>query len=287
MNYTKLNPMFQKLEIDHLYHLGFDSSMDLKKQFGDIKHVILTRSFNNADTIANEFTRKFYAIKDINIQCKTIGKNERYHIHKVHNSLIVSHGIGVPSLLICLNEIVKLLWHSQVKDVKFFRVGPSGGLGVAPGNIVIGTEAVDNTLVPVFKSIEFGQEHSYPTQFNQELANQLDSYQKDISLIHGKIIGGMSYYNGQARLNGAIPLNYSLQDQQNYLEKAFNAGVRSFDMEATGFAGFCNQLDIIACEVNVVLVDRFKSDQIEISKQQQIDHFKSAANLVIDYAINH
>ena len=286
MNNAKLNPVFQNLEVDYLYHLGFDSSMDLPGMFGDIKNVIFTRSFNNADTIASEFTKKFYKIKDIDIHCTTIGKNERYHIHKVHNSLIISHGIGVPSLLICLNEVVKLLWHSKVQNPTFFRVGPSGGLGVPPGTIVIGTSAVDNTLQPVFQSVEFGQIHEYPTDFDINFVKDFTKFSQHPSLTPGKIIGGMGYYNGQARLNGAMPLNYTIDDQKKYLNKAYEAGIRSFDMEATGFAGFCNQLEIKACEVNAVLVDRFDSDQIEISKQQQITYLKEAAHLIIDYAIN-
>lgn len=290
MNYDKLNPFFQNLEVDYLYHLGFDSGQNLEQMFGDVEYVILTRSFNNADTIANEFTKKFYSIRDTDVRCKTIGKRERYHIHKIHNSLIVSHGIGVPSLLICLNEVVKLLWHAKVKSPKFFRVGPSGGLGVNPGQIVVGTEAVTNTLEAQFESIEFGQLHHYPTQFchalTQDFINAINK-NETASIVTGKIISGMGYYNGQARLNGAMPLSYTPEEQQQYLHKAYNQGVRSFDMEATGFAGFCNQLEISCCEINAVLVDRFLTDEIYISKQEQILHFKKAANLVIDYVINH
>lgn len=290
MNYDKLNPFFQNLEVDYLYHLGFDSGQNLEQMFGDVKYVILTRSFNNADTIANEFTTKFYNIRDIDVRCTTIGKRERYHIHKIHNSLIVSHGIGAPSLLICLNEVVKLLWHAKVKSPKFFRVGPSGGLGVNPGQIVVGTEAVTNTLEAQFESIEFGQLHHYPTQFcptlTKDFINTI-SKQESASIVTGKIIGGMGYYNGQARLNGAMPLSYTHEEQRQYLQNAYNKEVRSFDMEATGFAGFCNQLEISCCEINAVLVDRFLTDEIYISKQEQIAHFKKAANLVIDYVINH
>lgn len=290
MNYDKLNPFFQNLETDYLYHLGFDSSQNLEQMFGDVEYVILTRSFNNADTIANEFARKFYNVKDIDIRCKTIGKRERYHIHKIHNSLIVSHGIGAPSLLICLNEVAKLLWHAKVKSPKFFRVGPSGGLGVNPGHIVVGTEAVTNTLKAQFESIEFGQIHYYPTQFCPNLAEKFikaTSLAEDCSVINGKIVGGMGYYNGQARLNGAMPLNYTREEQQQYLKKAYEQGVRSFDMESIGFAGFCNQLEIPCCEINAVLVDRFLTDEVYISKQEQITHFKKAAKLVIDYVINY
>lgn len=286
MNKDHLNPYFQELDVDYLYHLGLDSSMDLPKIFGDVEYVILTRSFNNAELVANEFVKKFYKIKDVNIKCMTIGKNERFHIHKVHNSLIVSHGIGVPSLLICLNEIVKLLWHSKVENPKFFRTGPADGLGVPPGSIVLGTSALDNAFKSEFVSIEFGETYIYPapldTEFTQDVAKFARSYQP----ILGQIIGGVGYYTGQARLNGSMPLTYTPEEQSAYLDKAYNLGVRSLDMEVLGFAAFCQQLAIPGCEVNSILVDRFKSDQISLPKKEQLAILTRTAHLIIDYVIH-
>ena len=39
------------------------------------------------------------------------------------------HGIGTPSLIVILHEILKLLHYAEAQDVKFFRIGTSGGLG--------------------------------------------------------------------------------------------------------------------------------------------------------------
>lgn len=39
------------------------------------------------------------------------------------------HGIGAPSLMVILHEILKLLHYAEASDVKFFRIGTSGGLG--------------------------------------------------------------------------------------------------------------------------------------------------------------
>ncbi len=286
MDKSKLNPHFQDLNVDYLYHLGLDSSMDLKTMFGDVQYVIFTRSFNNADLIANEFVKRYYNIKNINLKCITIGKNERYHIHKVHNSIIVSHGIGAPSLLICLNEVVKLLWHSGVENPKFFRTGPAGGLGVPEGSIVLGTEALNNTLVSEFTNIEFGEEHKYPAPFDIEFTNDVAKVSGSYSPILGQVIGGMGFYTGQARINGAMPLTFSIEERENYLKKAYDLGVRSLDMESLGFAAFCNQLAIPACEVNSIIVDRFKSDQITMSKEAQLATLAKTSHLIIDYVIS-
>lgn len=285
MNEAKLNPLFQQLTVDYLYHLGFDSAMDLQAMFGEVKYVILTRSFNNADMIANEFASKFYKINNIKIKCATIGKDERYHIHKVHNTLIVSHGIGAPSLLICLNEIAKLLWHSKAQGVKFFRISPSGGLGVPIGSIVLGSEAVNNALKATIINIEFGEPHTYSTKFDMEFTEMVRASAIDSTPIIGKIIGGLGYYTGQARMNGAMPLTFTVEEQQAYLEKAYQEGVRSFDMESSAFAAFCRELNIPTCEVNVTINNRFESDLISLPKKEQLVMLKKAIHLVVEYIL--
>lgn len=41
------------------------------------------------------------------------------------------HGIGIPSLSVVFNEIIKLVYYAKCKDVEFFRIGTCGGLGNA------------------------------------------------------------------------------------------------------------------------------------------------------------
>ena len=56
-------------------------------------------------------------------------KTDRYSMFKVGPVLCINHGIGCPSLSILLNEVLKLLLYSECKDVTFFRIGTSGGIG--------------------------------------------------------------------------------------------------------------------------------------------------------------
>ncbi len=39
------------------------------------------------------------------------------------------HGMGVPSISILLHELAKMLNHAGATDVRFIRLGTSGGLG--------------------------------------------------------------------------------------------------------------------------------------------------------------
>lgn len=66
---------------------------------------------------------------------------------------ILQHGMGIPSVGILLHEVIKLMYHAQVKDPIFFRIGTSGGVGLEGGTVVISEEAVDGTLSPFFELV--------------------------------------------------------------------------------------------------------------------------------------
>jgi len=45
------------------------------------------------------------------------------------SGVLFQHGMGIPSMSIVFHEVLKLLYHAKCTDVKFFRLGTSGGLG--------------------------------------------------------------------------------------------------------------------------------------------------------------
>lgn len=54
---------------------------------------------------------------------------------------------------ILLHEIFKLLHHAGASDVQIFRLGTSGGLGVAPGTLIVTSQAVNPEGRPVFEQV--------------------------------------------------------------------------------------------------------------------------------------
>ncbi|VDO83176.1 unnamed protein product, partial [Onchocerca flexuosa] len=53
------------------------------------------------------------------------------------------HGIGIPSLSIVIVELIKLLYYAKAKDVLAIRMGTSGGVGAAPGTVVLTSAAMN------------------------------------------------------------------------------------------------------------------------------------------------
>lgn len=63
--------------------------------------------------------------------------------------------MGCPSISILLNEVVKIVHYAQCKDVTFFRLGTSGGIGVEPGTLVITKDACDGMFRPEYRQVCF------------------------------------------------------------------------------------------------------------------------------------
>lgn len=290
MDKSQLNPYFQNLKIDYLYHLGLDSEMDLKKTFGQIKHVIFTRSFAAADYISNLFASQYYGISEVKIHCATIAKDERYHIHLVAHTLIISHGVGFPSMLICLNEIIKLLCHAGVEQPQFFRIGTADGLGLAENQVVIAHSALSPELKPEWRNIEFGEYYTYSTEMDADLAKAIILANPKTNLISAKILSGFSFYTGQARLNGALATSYTSPQRDAYLTKAYNLGVRALDLESACFAAICRHFAIPAAIIAASIVDRLIAPDTELARplldQNPAPAIQNASNLLINYLRN-
>ena len=290
MDKTKLNPHFQQLEVDYLYHLGLDTSMDLKKDFGDVQFVVFTRSFANADYFANQFSEAKFGLNGLKIKCKTIAKDERYHIYKVANTIVISHGVGFPSMLICLNEIVKLLHYAGVNEYKFMRLSPAGGLDVPNNSVVVANEALSYDLSSTWKNIEFGEYYTYSTVMNDSTAKALVAASPQIPTIVGKCLGTNSFYNGQARINGAIEVSFTKAERDAYLKKAHAAGVRAIDMESSCFMAFCNYFSIEGADVLAAVTDRLKDQDkepsLELGEEQLSPALFNAGKVIINYILS-
>ncbi len=112
------NPHLETLDVDFLYHLGFDTSMNLKSMFGDVKYVCMGGSPDRAEYFASKVAKSLgVQIPDDGIQ--PIGKTERYSLYKVCLVISLSHGIGMPSASIVLHEITKLLRYAGATEYKY------------------------------------------------------------------------------------------------------------------------------------------------------------------------
>lgn len=212
-----------------------------------------------------------------------IGKTERFSLYKVGPVISVSHGMGMPSMLILLHEITKLLEYAGCEDVRYMRIGTSGGVGVDPGTVVVAEEGLNGMLEPKFELVELGEKHEYPTQLDQGLTQEVFEARGDIRAVIGKTMGTDDFYEGQGRLDGALNPPYTKDDKMTFLRKAHEAGVRNIEMEAPAFAAFCLRAGIPATIVCTALLNRLDGDQVTSTKEDLAQFSDNAQQLVINY----
>ncbi len=276
------NPNLDSLDVDFLYHLGLDTTMDLKGMFGDVKYVCMGGSSVRAEDFAKKTADELgVEVPEGGIQ--PIGKTERCSLFKVGPVISVSHGMGMPSMLIFLHEIAKLLDYAGAEDVKFIRIGTSGGVGVEPGTVVVADEGLNAKLRPEFEQVELGETYTYQIGLDTKLADGILEARGDICALLGKTMGTDDFYEGQGRLDGALKPRYTERDKMAFLRRAYDAGVRNIEMESTAFAAFCLRAGIPAAVVCTTLLNRLEGDQVTPTPAQLAGFSDNAQRVVILY----
>ncbi len=281
------NSEFLDLDDDSLYHLGLKKTPELLNQlreiFGDVKYVCMGGSPDRAMTFGNKAAEEL-GISTPEGGVQTIGKTERCNMCQVGPILSISHGMGMPSLSIFLHEVTKLLEYAGCTDVKFIRIGTSGGLGVKGGTVVVTEDAINAKLEPTHTKTMLGQDYTYPTQLDRQLARDLLDARGVEKAVMGNTMGTDDFYEGQGRRDGTLKPPYTREDRMAFLHKAHDeAGVRNIEMESTEFAAFCNRAGIPAAIVCAALLNRLEGDQVKATPVELAQYSDNAQTVVINY----
>jgi uridine phosphorylase len=256
------NPHVAKLEVDHYYHIGFNSGMDLAGMFGDVKLVIFGGANDRMKKIAQLFAQAFYPEIDVD-SIAPIGETSRFHMFKVGNVITCSHQMGQPSFSILLHEITKMLSVAKAIDPVYIRLGTSGGIDVDAGTVVISNKGFNNLLGTSHQFVAAGKVIERPSEFSAAVYEPL--YKCSTELGFKTAIGGTmccdDFYEGQSRLDGAI-CEYTEEDKIEFLKRAHDAGVVNIEMESCYFGAFTKYLNIKAATMCVTLVRRLNGDQV-------------------------
>lgn len=171
------------------------------------------RTSRLAETLSEVISKKLSK----EIKAELIGKTERFTMYlistiillyiryKISHIIAVSHGMGMPSMSILLNELAQVMELVDIKDtVKWIRLGTSGGVGVEPGAMIISTGSVNGELLPVYKTYVLGKEIEYPSVSNKEFVEELIEFGKknNFNFVSGITMSCHGFYEEQARTDG-------------------------------------------------------------------------------------
>uniref|UniRef100_A0A1I7YMB5 PNP_UDP_1 domain-containing protein n=1 Tax=Steinernema glaseri TaxID=37863 RepID=A0A1I7YMB5_9BILA len=262
---------------DHLYHFGIDRvTTDIPKEFGDVKFVCTGGSPSRFELYAKLFS----ADSGLPLS-ENLSKTDRFCMYKTGPVLWVNHGMGAPSLSIMLVETIKLLHYAgatdvafirigTTTDVAFIRIGTSGGVGVAPGTVVVSSGALNGELLEAHVQYIMGKRVERPAKLDQHLKDELLETGKELKMPveTGVTLCADDFYEGQSRLDGAF-CEYKSEEKFVFLHKLYNEyNVRNFEMESSCFAAMTGRANAKAAIVCVALLNRFNGDQVNVDKEK-------------------
>lgn len=282
INKAYLDDIVKNKKLDHLYHFGISSSDDILEKLKNLKAIILTGS-----AIRTKRMAKTWAGKQKNIL--TFPKKERFSTYYTSDVLFSSHGMGMPSMSIALEELMKLVYYvkkgnlEEINKVFWARVGTSGGL-VEPSTIVISTEGLCSNFKP-YKLFILGKNYTFDSRFPVRIINKIINANADsnIKIIKGKTVGANTFYLEQNRTDGAMSL-FGENEKLKWLKKAENLGIRNIEMEAPLMAGFLNHWGFKNfADICCVLVNRLEGDQVSLTKKELEEYSINAEKVLFNY----
>ncbi len=222
-----------------------------------------------------------------------IGKDERYWMFKVDTPaggvISVNHHMGQPTHSILLHETTKLLHHvgADRRDdpFEYFRLGTSGGLGIEGGDVVVSERGLEPTGEAVYKLHVLGEQIELPTEFDPDLVERMFECRDAVEgqVVRGGTVSCDDFYTVQARRDGAFCMVASEEAKLEYLAKLHKKGAKNMEMEAAGFAAFCQHMGIPAVCVCTALLNRLNGDQVTATPAELAAYSQGPQKMLIEY----
>ena len=225
---------------------------------------------------------------------RVIEKDERFWMFKVDTPaggvISVNHHMGMPSHSILLHEVTKLLHHVGADRVErpfeYSRLGTSGGLGIEGGDVVVADRGLEPSGLARYRLHVLGREIELPTEFDPGLVERVFACRDAIeaTVVKGGTVSCNDFYTEQARRDGAFSTVATEDEKLAYLHMLHDqCGARNIEMEAAGFAAFCQKMGIPAVCVGAALLNRLNGDQVEASSAELAAYSEGPQNLLIEY----
>ncbi|XP_026753462.1 uridine phosphorylase 1-like [Galleria mellonella] len=278
------------LDEDVLYHLAFtNKSIDLEAKFGDVKFVCTGGTKERLKEFALYMAQRL-GIKIEGDLRDWAEKSKRFAMYKVGPILAFNHGIGIPSMTIALQEVIKMLFYAKAKNPIFFRIGTCGGLGVEAGSVVISKWGLNGYLNKSYDLPVLGKTYSMPSFLDRRVAQELYLVAKesknDFQTYLGGTMGSEDFYRGQARLDGPF-CNHTKEEKMTFLKELASRGVKNIEMEATAFAALMTEAGIRGAIVCVPFLNRLHGDQVTSTKEQLTQWENNPMKVVGDYIVKY
>jgi uridine phosphorylase len=286
INHAFLDPVLRGQRVDVYYHFGVSSDDPVLEHLRTVRAVVLAGSGSRITTFAHRWSELHGGAQVI-----AFPKEDRFVTRYCEGVLFASHGMGMPSASIALQELMRMVYflkrgdHDSLNDVFWARVGTSGGVGLDPGTVVVTTEGLMADLRP-YRVLNGGMgEYWFDSRFPQQVADAILSASHDsaLPLATGKTVAGNEFFLEQFRLDGAICME-TPETKMAWLEWIHDNGVRNIEMEGAMFAGYLNHWGFSKfAMICATLLNRLDGDQVTATAAQLGQYSEAAGQVLFDY----
>lgn len=263
-----------------LYHIGYRFPEDaavVQSAFKSVRVVLLCGTFSRATKLSLSFGPN---------ACNNFSRTDRFMLLRpLPTVLIASHGIGLGSIDCLLNDIHNLLTVANTPSYALIRLGSSGGVGVAPGTLVVTRDALNAALRPELAVTVLGTVRNLAARLDAALSRQLFEFVREHSelpCVMGDTVCAETFFDSQARTDGADPL-FSHDDARAYLQRCSRAGVKNIEMECLPLAAFAHRVRVPAAVVCVAFIDRLVEETPTQDAAKLMAYETCAVNAVVEF----
>ena len=251
INHAFLDGVLDGSHEDVYYHFGVASGDPMLAKLRDVKAVIMAGSGGRI----KEFAERWSELNG-GSEIVAFPKEDRFVTRYTAGVLFASHGMGMPSASIAVQELMRLVFFLKrgdldaMDEVFWCRVGTSGGVGLPGGTVVVSSEGLMADLKP-YRLLNGGTgEYWFDGHFPAATYNAIIAANEhtDFDIVAGKTVAGNEFFLEQFRLDG---------------------GVANIEMEGAMIAGYLNhwgfsQFAMICC----TLLNRLDGDQVTAAPEQ-------------------
>ncbi len=286
INHAFLDPVLTGEQVDTYYHFGVASDDPLLDGLRDVKAVIKAGSGHRI----HEFAQTWSAIHN-GAPIIAFPKEERFVTRYCHGVLFASHGMGMPSASIALQELMRMVYFlkagdlSALDEIFWARVGTSGGVGLEGGSIVATTEGVMADLQP-YRVLNGGMgEYWFDSTYPQAVIDEIVAVneREGLEVVSGKTVAGNEFFLEQFRLDGAVCME-TPETKMAWLEWIYDNGVRNIEMEGAMMAGYLNHWGFSKfAMICTTLLNRLHGDQVTATPAQLHQYSEESGQAMFNY----
>jgi uridine phosphorylase len=286
INHEFLDAVLAGEEVDAYYHLGVTSSDPVLEGMRNVRAIIMGGSGARMDEFAHRWSAE-HGDSDV----IAFPKEERFTTRYTSGVLFVSHGMGMPSASIAVQELMRLVYflkrgdQTAIADVFWARVGTSGGVGLPAGTIVVTTEALMADLKP-YRLLDGGDGlHWFESTFPRDTVDGIVAANEGsgIPIAAGRTVATDEFFIEQFRLDGAIRLAHSARKME-WLRWLDENGVRNIEMEGAMLAAYLNYWGFRRfAMVCTTLVNRLEGDQVHATPAEIHEYTERSGDVLFRY----